>query len=244
MTTQTGWRWCNRCQALAYSGFGNGICFDDEAHYFGYSGSYVLTYGATPEGSQDGWRWCNRCQVLLYAGFGNGICHDRNPHDFTGSSGYSVLFGAARDGAQEGWRWCSTCQVLMFAGSGDGLCWDGQPHYPGYSRPYLVAFESVPSVPPPPPLPQIEVTEVGGTIGVNGDHFTAGGAVLLSFVRGGDVKKVDLRAGSGGRIAHAETVLDREWVGGTVLASDLTTKKFAVGRTVRSFPFIPTPADL
>src|SRR2546421_588860 len=33
MATQNGWRWCSRCQCMAYSGFGNGICCDGRRHY-------------------------------------------------------------------------------------------------------------------------------------------------------------------------------------------------------------------
>ena len=251
MSIQTGWRWCSRCQVLVYGGYGNGVCFDDEAHYLNDSGPYVLTYDETPEGTQDGWRWCGRCQALAYGGGGDGVCHDGAPHDLEGSAAYSVPFGSPPEGGQAGWRWCSRCQLLLFTGFGDGVCWDGRRHYPDDSLAYCVVFESAlghppPPPPPPPPVPQprIDVTERGGQIGVVGELFTPDGWVLLSFVRGGDVKKVDLRAGADGRISHVETVLDPEHVGGIVFGSDLTTQKFAVGRTVRSFPYIPRPVDL
>jgi hypothetical protein len=235
---QTGWRWCSRCQVLVYGGSGNGVCFDDEPHYLNDSGPYVVAFGETPAGAQDGWRWCNRCQVMVYSGFGNGICHDGEPHDFTGSGAYSVPIGETPQGFQDGWRWCSRCQVLMYAGFGDGICWDGSPHYPNDSGPYSLAFEVVDKAPAPPrpQPPLVEVTEVGGQIGVVGERFTPGGRVLLSFVRGGDVKKVTLTASGDGRITHVETALDAERVGGVVVASDVTTQMFGIGRTLRSFP--------
>jgi LGFP repeat len=89
---QDGWRWCNRCQGLAYAGFGTGICWDGQPHDFAGSGSYAVNIDSVPAGTQDGWRWCNRCQGMVYAGFGTGISWDGQPHDFAGSEGYSVRY--------------------------------------------------------------------------------------------------------------------------------------------------------
>ena len=77
-----------------------------------------------------------------------------------------------------------------------------------------------------------------------GGNFTPGGRVVVSFVRGGDVKRVNLTASGDGRITHAETTLDPKPAGGAVFGSDVTTQHFAIGRTLRSFPYIPRPVNL
>lgn len=127
---QEGWRWCRRCQCLAYAGNGTGVCWDGNPHDHGPSGSYgtLLGSGVLPP-VQPGWRWCRRCQCLAYAGGGPGICHDGKPHDHSGSGRYRVAHGSDPWPGQQGsWRWCKRCQCLAYAGSGTGVCWDGNPH--------------------------------------------------------------------------------------------------------------------
>ncbi|WP_433472228.1 hypothetical protein ACQPZP_25455 [Spirillospora sp. CA-142024] len=236
---------------LVYGGFGDGVCYDGEPHFLNDSGPYSVPVDDSPPDAQQGWRWCGRCQALVYSGNGNGVCHDGEAHDFTGSVPYFVHFGETPEGAQDGWRWCSRCQVLMYTGFGDGLCWDGKRHYPDDSLAYSVTFEEHSHRPPPPPSlpppvepPRIDVTEAGEVISVFGEGFTPGGGVRLSFVRGPDVKKVELTATGEGRITHVETTLDAEHVGGAVIGSDITTQHFGIGRTLRSFPAISRPTSL
>jgi hypothetical protein len=93
---QDGWRWCNRCQGLAYAGFGTGVCWDGNGHDFGGSGAYAVDMAANPAGTQDGWHWCNRCQGMIYSGFGTGVCWDGQGHDFGGSGGYSIRYTRSR----------------------------------------------------------------------------------------------------------------------------------------------------
>jgi hypothetical protein len=233
---------------MVYSGFGKGICYDGEPHYLDDSGPYLIPIGETPPGQQDGWRWCSRCQVLAYNGGGNGTCWDGEPHYLNDSSPYSVAFGETPPGQQDGWRWCSRCQVLMYHGFDDGICWDGRRHYPDDSLPYSVAFEDTtprpaPPDPPPPPV-TIEVSEGFDAISVSGEHFTPGGSVRVSFVRGGDVKKVFVTASPDGRISHVEYAMDPEHAGGAVITTDLATGRWTAARTYRYFPqFRPVTID-
>ena len=83
---------------------------------------------------------------------------------------------------------------------------------------------------------QISVAEDGGQIGVSGDGFAANGRVRLSFVRGADVKKVELTATPGGLFSWFTRSFDQERVGGAVIAVDLASGQFGVGRTQRAFP--------
>lgn len=249
MATQDGWRWCSRCQVLVYGGFGNGVCFDGEQHFLADSGPYSVPIGDDPPpDTQAGWRWCSRCQVMVFGGSDSGVCWDGEPHYLSDSSEYSLLHGAA-DTGQQGWRWCSRCQVLFYAGFGDGICWDGRRHYPDESGPYSVTFTDLAHPPPPPDMPPrprpptVEVTEQYQRIAVGGAGFTPNGSVRLSFVRGADVKKIVFSASGDGRIHHVETVMDDERVGGAVIAVDLTTDLFGIGRTRHYFPHF-RPIDL
>jgi hypothetical protein len=61
---------------MVYGGFGDGICYDAQAHCLADSGPYTILIDEAPPGTQEGWRWCGRCQSLVYGGFGDGTCYD------------------------------------------------------------------------------------------------------------------------------------------------------------------------
>lgn len=251
MADQEGWRWCRRCQVLAYSGFGNGVCFDEEPHDFAGSGPYRVDVNDDEDlridGFQDAWRWCLRCQGMAFSGNSAGNCYDGSAHDFEGSVDYLLPLEQIPAGAQSDWRWCWRCQLLFYAGFGDGICWDGGQHDGGQSGAYAVRLTNLAHPPPPPPPPPprltLQVSEQFGEISVHGEGFTADRRVLLSFVRSGDVKKYDLVATSSGAIDHLVRALDPERVGGAVIASDLSTGNFTAARTSHSFPLF-RPIDL
>jgi hypothetical protein len=77
---QDGWRLCNRCGELFYSGDPDAnVCKsplypDDKWHDGTNSRNYVLGNGTIPLdiglSVQPGWRWCNKCGVLHYYGDG------------------------------------------------------------------------------------------------------------------------------------------------------------------------------
>jgi hypothetical protein len=95
MTAQDNWRWCNKCQVLAFAGNPSpGPCAAGGVHDHLLSGDYVLTYSVAVGGNeQDNWRWCNKCQVLAFAGNPSlGPCADGGSHDHSGSGDYVLSF--------------------------------------------------------------------------------------------------------------------------------------------------------
>ncbi len=93
MASQVDWRWCNKCQALAYAGNPTvGPCPAGGLHDHTGSGDYTLIQN---DEGQDNWRWCNKCQVLAYAGnIPGGPCSAGGQHDHTGSGNYSMFWEA------------------------------------------------------------------------------------------------------------------------------------------------------
>ena len=70
---QDKWKWCNKCQSLAYAGFGDGtfsgICPADGLHHnHDRSFNYVLHHDTQTQNGQDNWKWCNKCAILVFAG--------------------------------------------------------------------------------------------------------------------------------------------------------------------------------
>ena len=132
---QANWRWCNKCQALAYGGFADlGPCPASGLHdHFG-SGDYSLIVDAHEILGEDesDWRWCNKCQALAFADSPSlGSCSAGGMHDHTGSGNYVLAYSAssgAPPGRQDNWRWCNKCQVPAFAGFGAGPCSAGGFH--------------------------------------------------------------------------------------------------------------------
>jgi hypothetical protein len=60
------WRWCSKCQGMAYSGNGSGRCPAGGGHSLASSFPYVLDKNPLPEPFQADWRWCGKCQGLFY----------------------------------------------------------------------------------------------------------------------------------------------------------------------------------
>ena len=245
METQTGWRWCGRCNNLAYGGFGDGVCFDGAPHNFAGSFAYVVPVNGVPgEAAVDWvWKWCNRCQVLFNVEFGAGLCFDGAQHSHAGSSDYGVRIGAAPEGSQDGWRRCIRCYALTYMGFGPGACWDGERHDGTDSLEYSLAWQpDVPPVPePPPPAPTITVDESQNSIFVSGEHFTVNGDIRLSFVCGSDVVKFEYNASESGRFNYVVHEFDDECTGGAVTAVDLATNYFALGQVHTRFPKVHRP---
>jgi hypothetical protein len=245
--------WCSRCQGMVIIGDGDGVCFDEEAHYLHDSADYAIGIEPLDEGMQDRWRCCNRCRGLIFSGFGNGVCYDGDPHSFEGSDAYGVYHGVQPDRTQDKWFWCSSCQGLAYSGFSNGYCWDGQAHYPGDSGAYSVEMiitpaaepdpitddnGALPTIPPPAPLlnPTIVVTEQGSHISVDGQGFTPNGQVYVAFVRGSRVKKVPVTADEAGVIWYQEN--DTVGASGStvVIGRDATTDRSGFGQSLRLTP--------
>jgi len=132
---QSNWRWCGKCQGLAYAGGRRiGRCPAGGDHDHGGSGNYVLNSNIQPiAGRQQGnWRWCNKCQCLTFAGARRpGGCPAGGAHDHTGSGDYVLTKNVQRirGGQQNNWLWCNKCQCLTFAGTERlGRCQNGGSH--------------------------------------------------------------------------------------------------------------------
>jgi hypothetical protein len=136
---QSNWRWCNRCQGLAYGGnVATSRCPAGGRHNHSGSGNYILAHVDVP-GKQSGWRWCNRCQGLFYAGGSTtGACPAGGGHNYGGSYEYRVPFEPAT--GQRGWRWCNRSQGLFY---GDNVatsrCPVGGRHTTAGSGAYVLA---------------------------------------------------------------------------------------------------------
>ena len=139
---QPGWRWCNKCGGLFFSG-ASGKCSAGGIHDGSKSGKYVLTHGsATGKGAwQRGWNWCKKCSGLFFAGNANSNCPvDHQAHDGSGSGNYKV-YTAESPGAQPGWKWCHKCQSLFFGGNPNTSCPAGGAHDGTGSGAYFVREE-------------------------------------------------------------------------------------------------------
>ena len=92
---QDNWRWCNKCQGLAFAGNPSpGACPAGGTHDHSGSGNYILVLDSPIPipFTQDNWRWCNKCQGLAYAGNPSvGACPAGGTHDHAGSENYTLI---------------------------------------------------------------------------------------------------------------------------------------------------------
>jgi hypothetical protein len=65
---QPGWRWCSKCQGLAFGGNGGpGWCPAGQRHNHAGSLNYHIFHDVLPfPNEQVDWRWCPQCQGLFY----------------------------------------------------------------------------------------------------------------------------------------------------------------------------------
>jgi hypothetical protein len=99
MSEQTNWRWCSKCQVLAFAGDpAPGACAAGGSHDHTGSGDYALMMDVSVPGAQSNWRWCSKCQVLAFAGDpAPGACAAGGSHDHTGSGDYWLSFASAAE---------------------------------------------------------------------------------------------------------------------------------------------------
>jgi len=132
---QDNWRWCNKCQGLAFAGNSSpGTCPAGQSHDHSGSGNYRLVQN-TPvllPSSQDNWRWCNKCQGLSFGGSSSsGTCPAGGTHDHAGSGNHDLIQNTSVSipETQDNWRWCNKCQGLSYGGSSSsGTCPAGGTH--------------------------------------------------------------------------------------------------------------------
>lgn len=116
---QANWRWCRKCQGLAFGGHAGGVCVKGGPHDFSHSADYVLRHDEAPAGHQTNWRWCRKCDGLAYGG-GSGTCPAGGAHDHAGSADYALACEPGAEG-QPDWRWCAKCQSLAYAAGATGV---------------------------------------------------------------------------------------------------------------------------
>jgi hypothetical protein len=125
---QNNWRWCTKCQGLAYAGGAiPGPCPAGGSHDHTGSGDYSLLHDLPGAAGQDNWRWCSKCQGLAYAGISQGVCPAGGTHNIA-SYDYVLLHDTSMADAQSNWRWCNKCQGLAYAGNSQGVCPAGGTH--------------------------------------------------------------------------------------------------------------------
>lgn len=130
---QPKWRWCSKCQGLAYAGNPSaGPCPEGGLHVTTNGSPYQLVTLASAPGQHD-WRWCHKCQSLFFGGGeSTSVCPAGGGHERTVSSDYSLVADSPGAAGQHGWRWCRKCQGLFYGPSqaqsdcpADGLRHDG-----------------------------------------------------------------------------------------------------------------------
>ena len=131
MTVQDNWRWCKKCQGLAYAaGSSLGHCAAGGTHDHTGSGDYALVVNDATVIGQHNWRYCNKCRALFFAGGSPGKCAFGGSHSKTGSGDYVILQVKKGVVGQDNWRWCGKCQGLWYgAGWAKGPCpgWTDRP---------------------------------------------------------------------------------------------------------------------
>lgn len=91
---QPEWRWCSRCQGLAWGGSGPGFCPGSGRHIHSESFNYHLWHDITSDFSQPNWRWCYKCQAIFYGpNQSSSWCAQSGRHDGSASSNYLMFFG-------------------------------------------------------------------------------------------------------------------------------------------------------
>lgn len=119
---QSNWRWCRKCQGLAYGGHPTSVCPKGGTHDLSQSGDFVLKANTPPQpGHQSSWRWCSRCQGLAFGGQpGPGPCPAGGRHNHATSGDYLLAIDDANAEGQPNWRRCRKCQGLAYAGGATG----------------------------------------------------------------------------------------------------------------------------
>lgn len=125
---QNDWRYCKKCQGLAFAGISQGVCPAGGGHDTAGSFNYGLAANVQKAAGQHDWRYCKKCQGLAFAGSGNGVCPAGGGHDTAGSWDYSLVANEPAAAGQHDWRYCKKCQGLAFAGVGKGVCPAGGGH--------------------------------------------------------------------------------------------------------------------
>lgn len=127
-TVQYNWRWCRKCQGVAFAGNAGSVCPAGGTHDHAGSGNYALAHNTPGPIVQANWRWCRKCQGLAFGGNPGSRCPVGGAHDHTGSGNYTLLHNVPGRAGQADWRWCRKCQGLAFGGNSGSRCPAGGAH--------------------------------------------------------------------------------------------------------------------
>lgn len=131
MAIQDRWAWCNKCQALTFTGDSEaGACPAGGQHAHQGSSNYALVVSDPIVPGQDGWLRCRKCQTLTFSrGPDAGACAAGGVHDRSGGANHTLLARGSGAPGQRGWRWCRQCEAICFTGSAQaGACPAGGVH--------------------------------------------------------------------------------------------------------------------
>jgi hypothetical protein len=87
---QSGWRWCKKCQGLAFSPNQPSVCPAGGGHDHNSSGNYALAVDDPSAQGQSGWRWCKKCQGLAFSLNQPSVCPAGGSHDHSSSGNYTL----------------------------------------------------------------------------------------------------------------------------------------------------------
>lgn len=137
MSAQWDWRYCGKCQVLAFDGFmQKGLCAGGGVHKaigynFGIWGGEVEPVESPV--FQISWRHCGKCRALFFNGYPDkGRCPGGGGHQAVGWK-FGVYHGPATSPPspreQGDWRYCGKCHALFFNGfPSKGRCAAGGGH--------------------------------------------------------------------------------------------------------------------
>lgn len=125
-TGQPGWRWCKKCEGLAYwvGPDEPGHCPAGERHEHAPESYYAVPHNTAGPDGQAGWRHCSKCHGLVHADSGDAQCAGIGNHNTSASGEYFVRHGSTGANEQIGWRYCKSCYGLAYldTGRGAGKC--------------------------------------------------------------------------------------------------------------------------
>ena len=128
MTTQSNWKFCEKCNAMFFGGYAGGKCPSGGGHVAqGYT--FVLSHDvAGSANAQDNWRYCQKCDALFFGGYGGGRCAAGGAHSMQGYNFVLPHDVPSTATSQDNWRFCQKCNVMFFGGYAGGKCPAGGSH--------------------------------------------------------------------------------------------------------------------
>ena len=142
---QNNWKWCKKCQTLAFAGNTSaGQCPSGGMHDTSQSLNYLLPMNSASAQGESNWRWCNKCQAMFFAGgTSKGSCSAGGQHDNSGSGNYTLQHDLAAVPAdtQDKWKRCKKCHVLAYSGNASTACGAGGVHDYSGSGNYALAYQ-------------------------------------------------------------------------------------------------------